>query len=762
MELRRILSKSALWMLTAGCLVLSLFLFHRGQEQRFEEYREWFGSEAGEVSAEWERQMAAMANLTPAEACEVNEAALQRDTETLTWTLERVVRERLTTPVVTYRKEYPAYLKQVQQNAALMKSVSIFTGKGFFSRRNIEKTASDFQRIGDVSPAVINPLGISALFHDHTADILILAVMIFICLVMLEEYRSGLVGVIRLSHRGRLELSLRRAGILTGAVAVLGALFYGSQVVATIRSYGTIAWNVPAQSVPELGQLTIPVTLGECLIRFFLIKAGGILLITLLFWWLAVYFREVSVSCAAAGCVLGAEYALFVWIPVQSSLNSLKYINLMAWIFPEEVFTHYLNMNLFGYPVNALEAAQVLLPGLLLTACVLCCLSSLLSPEKRSGPLFRLKTAVSLIGEAWAARLPGRLAELHRVFISHGGLVVTALMLAVVCRVFPDAVKGSPYTRTLEESYQEQWEGTAEEASGEILRKKSELAERIAYADSVAEAFRLGNATENQVVTAGIAASAAENALRAIGNVEGALTEMEEEGVTPWIVNDHWLRKLLASESDQRILAVLALLSFTLIVLPDASLQAAKARRDLLRIQPRGRGTLWFQREITVVISAAAVMTVVYGTHYYGVIRIYGAHGLDAPVQVMEPLRHAGSHLTVRQMLVLVYGLRFLVLLAVGQGCLMAAELIPEPRAAAAVGLLVFVIPGAVWAAGADALRPVNPAGLLSCFENLVLFYEKGAREIAGYFAVTVFGVSAGLLAGRHWIHTGSGERNAG
>ena len=79
-----------------------------------------------------------------------------------------------------------------------------------------------------------------------------------------------------------------------------------------------------------------------------------------------------QLSLVALFPVLGVEYALFTFLPVQSILNHFKYLNLFSYVHTSSLYTEYLNINLFGFPVGNRRMMLILLPVLLILFVYLC------------------------------------------------------------------------------------------------------------------------------------------------------------------------------------------------------------------------------------------------------------------------------------------------------------------------------------------------------------------------------------------------------
>ena len=129
-------------------------------------------------------------------------------------------------------------------------------------------------------------------------------------------------------------------------------LLYGTDLVIGFFFYGGVDdLNRAVQSVETLGRLTMLTTVGGFLVRFFLLRVAAAFLIALILWLLLTAINNVKYTIIVAAGVLVVEYRLYTFLPVQSALNVLKYFNIFTYIGLSDLYTNYLNIDIFTYPL---------------------------------------------------------------------------------------------------------------------------------------------------------------------------------------------------------------------------------------------------------------------------------------------------------------------------------------------------------------------------------------------------------------------------
>ncbi len=118
------------------------------------------------------------------------------------------------------------------------------------------------------------------------------------------------------------------------------------------------------QSVQSFRTCTIRCSIGGWILMYTGVKIVAGLFLGLFVWFIMGSVSNAQLSLAALLPVLGAEYALFTFLPVQSIFNPLKYLNLFSYVHTSSLYTEYLNINMFGFPAGNRRMMLILLPAL--------------------------------------------------------------------------------------------------------------------------------------------------------------------------------------------------------------------------------------------------------------------------------------------------------------------------------------------------------------------------------------------------------------
>lgn len=256
---------------------------------------------------------------------------------------------------------YDAFLKNLQQKADSLSSISIFnTAESSYEQANIRSVAAAY---ADIDAAVIQRTyypqkGIyTALTYPYT-DLLLLASMLLIASVCVRSERdSGLLSLVRATPRGRFSTALAKLAATSISLLLLLFGLYGGNLLYCHAVYGLGDLSRSIQSVPFLMRCTAQLSVGEYLIAFFLSK--WIVACTIGFW---VLFAGLICRRAWAGWLLAialpaVQFVVSGAISPTSRWSLIKYVSLTGLMNTNEWLTAYRNLYFFGTPLSLINAA---------------------------------------------------------------------------------------------------------------------------------------------------------------------------------------------------------------------------------------------------------------------------------------------------------------------------------------------------------------------------------------------------------------------
>lgn len=544
---------------------------------------------------------------------------------------------------VEYLNGYDSYLNTIQANKAQMLSFSIFNDPNSFSRRNIIKTAEEFEALEGISLTLGADGAIAAFMNYPITDYLLLCALVLTCISFLDERKKGLWSVIHAAPNGRLRLALQRVGILLG-VSVIGTLVLcGSNLLIGFSIYGGLNdLDRAVQSVELLGKMPLCYTVGQFLLRYLLFKVGATFVVALLLWLLFTVINNMKYTIIIAVCVLVVEYGLYTFLPVQSGWNLFKYFNIFTYISLSDLYTNYLNIDLFRYPIGIRMVSQfACLPLILLLGIVCITVHCRKRPVEEEELLGRFVYTFNRIVDGFLRRFHLLGMELYKTLVIQKGILIVLLFLYLVSRQsFIVIIPVESSTDAAERQYTAELAGEiTDNTVHRIEALQTELNETMTAYEQAKMQYENGEMEYPQYDVFVREAENAEIRSNGLGIVYKRVEELrslgEQRGFTPWLIDETPYRGTYGREatSNQQSAALTAMLTIILLLAGSMSYETQSGMNHLLSSTQRGRGKLFCIKIELAAIVSTAVWAVIYGLEFHTFLGICEPNTFEAAVQ---------------------------------------------------------------------------------------------------------------------------------
>ena len=571
-----------------------------------------------------------------------------------------------------YLTGYGGWLDNIQKNKENLLTFSIFNDPNSFSGRNIIRTAEEFEKLEGVELTLGIDGAVDAFMTFPLTDYFLLVVLLLLGLSFLEERKAGLWSVVHAAPNGRLRLAIRRALILFG-VSVCGVvLLYGTNLILGFSLYGGVGdLSRTVQSVETLGRLTMLTTVGGFLVRFFLLRVAAAFLIALILWLLLTVINNVKYTIIVAAGVLVVEYGLYTFLPVQSALNVLKYFNLFTYISLSDLYTNYLNIDIFSYPLGIRSISQLaLLPLCALLAAVCVYVHCRKKPAAGRDLLGRVAYRINSVTDKALRRLHLFGMELHKTLWIQKGVIIAALLIYVAFGL--SYTVSIPITSSEEQAARQYTaEYAGEVTDGTFARMDAEQAELDAVAAAYEDAkiaYENGEIEYPMLDKYNREALAAETKGKGLAQVRSRTEELRDkgaaEGFTPWLIDETPFESVygIRAEANQQQAALVAVLALTLLLAGSMAYERQSGMTFLLKSTARGRGALILRKLLLAAVTTILVWGVVYGMEIYTLLSAFDIPAWSAPARNLSMLAEFPLNCSITGWLALLYTYRWLCL----------------------------------------------------------------------------------------------------
>jgi len=256
---------------------------------------------------------------------------------------------------VNHIRDYDEFLEAIESSKEDLLTFSIFNRKGTFAYKNILKTAEDYKDLKNIKLELGNFLWIEDISNYEYINIFIVLTIIIIVFSFIDDRKKGMKELINSTKNGRRKLTINRTFALL--VSSIGSclILYGTTFLVSLFIHGGAneISNIII-SIPLFGKCTLGVTIWQYMLLFITVKILGTFLIGLIVWYAISKIKNKSLGFMILITFFTVEYMLYSNIDFNSYMSILKAINIFPMIFLTDTFREYVNINLFGNPVNYL------------------------------------------------------------------------------------------------------------------------------------------------------------------------------------------------------------------------------------------------------------------------------------------------------------------------------------------------------------------------------------------------------------------------
>lgn len=257
---------------------------------------------------------------------------------------------------------YDEFLNSVKENAEQSLSISIFSDSlSDFSKKNIEKTAEDFEKMQGIEITSDTDGGVMMMLDFAVSDLcfLLLLISVGVSLIVTEKEKK-LFNLIRSTKKGTIHTFFAKLGALFIICLFINLVITSSTAGYAYFTYGFGDLSRSIQSVPALIMCYAKLSIREFMLMFFSVKTLGLFAAGTVIFLCCLFAKRAITMLVSVFSLASISFAL-TFIPETSKFSFFKYINLYSLINPYEIFRSYVNLNIFGEPVNVIAIFGIFL-----------------------------------------------------------------------------------------------------------------------------------------------------------------------------------------------------------------------------------------------------------------------------------------------------------------------------------------------------------------------------------------------------------------
>ncbi|MCD8095959.1 MAG: hypothetical protein LUE12_07525 [Ruminococcus sp.] len=550
---------------------------------------------------------------------------------------------------------YTDYLESIDQTAAKMASISLFADEDSFSYKNIQKTPDDFIKLKGSMLEVAPSKGVEMATDFLATDLIgFLMIMTISVMILTREKELNQIILSRTTFKGRKNLGFSKLLVCFSAAFVAVILLYIVNFAVSYFTYGFGDLSRQIQSVYNFNDSNLRLSVLEFFLLFIASKLSVYLLFAGLIFLFSVIFDSAIKVYASLFIAIALEAVLYYTIPSASYLCLFKYINILAYANTSDIFSQYLNLNVFSFPINYIP---VFIVSIFLLILIFSFISIFVFDKKGviKSKSKRLNFASLNLFKGCSTNL--FLQECYKIFIGGKAAFILIIFLAAVIVTYKPM---SESFSSADEVYYKQYMLTLE---GEYNQEKQE------YINAEAQKFEdAQNAMYTQLESAdeGIFVMMKyQEILAPQFAFEQVLSHAEYLQTTEngEFVYDSGYKLLMGDVSASNKDLTLALTAMAVLICSLTyvySVEYQTGANVLLKTSKRGRKTTFFIKLLIGTLIIAVIFILTYAPYFYNVLSTYGTRQIDAPLCSLEAFENWS--ISIKQYLILISVGRFLAL----------------------------------------------------------------------------------------------------
>lgn len=586
--------------------------------------------------------------------------------------------------------EYEDYLESVQKRKNSLNGISIFQNESSnsFSNRNIEKSAADYEKMGNVRIRWQPSKAITLASEGSITDILLfLGILLFVGGLITEEKEKRLFYITRATKHGMSAYLFGKLGALLIHSLTITTVMISSNLIFAAITTGVGDLTSSIQSLTPYMESSLSISILEYLLLSVITKATVLFGFGTILTAVAVGSSKGFMSYFAGILLLSLSGLLYITIPAYSTLCPLKYLNFIGTMGTGQLYGSYLNLNVQEHPVSRLALTWIILIFIIVIAIVICLLLFL------QGQHLELKK--TRLPRLTQFRPHGNLLrhEAHKLLITNRAALIL-LCFAVLIGYYGISQEYHPSVK--EEYYQKmmlQLEGEFTEQKEQLILSEQarfdEASKKIEQIDSMAQNGELDKLTADATKSEW---EAVLSFYPSFERIETQYARVKQDG-GEFIYDTGYL--YLFGKQDNSFLLCALLLSACMVLSFHNSISMEHSKKSwfLLGTTACGRKKIIVRKVWICLMCAAALSVVPWIFRSVCISEVFPMNELLNPIQSIPAFEYVSINMPILCFTILAVLSQMVSVMIVALLALAISEWRKNDMQALFFGLLILVIP---------------------------------------------------------------------
>lgn len=560
---------------------------------------------------------------------------------------------------INHVNTYKDYLKSVEEDKDKLLKVSIFHKKGSFSYNNIIKTAEDFQKLNSVETSVGIEKGVTAISNYWISDLSILLIIIILSInIFLQERENEILNLLKANKKGRQPLIITKLITMILSVITITAFVYFSLMIISDKLYGFGDINRSIQSISNFRECNLLISVKEYLVLFIIFKIFTSIMISVIVTMIIQLNKNVTKSYIAVVTFIFLSYMFYKFIPFNSALNALKYINIFSFLSVGKLVGEYININFFTKAINLFSIYKIMLATVLPTFIGINILIFIKEKDIK-GKEFNLNIFLKLKSKISRMTIPSTLFfnEIYKIIIENKAYVVILIAVFIsISNININEERSYDNDTIIYKNYINKLSGVLTQGKEKYLEREQQKLYSIGDQKLKNEYLLKNNKiTRDQYEKNLIKLEVLNKKVEAFDEVYNQYQYLkyirDRKNINVHFIDKNIKEELFNLKSELNNGIYLSIL--LIIILSNIFAKEYKSGAIILIQGSKERKKLFLYKFIISYIITVILLILVYMPTYINVIDEFGIEFLKAPIQSMEQYMNISANLTIIQFIIL-------------------------------------------------------------------------------------------------------------
>lgn len=567
---------------------------------------------------------------------------------------------------INHVNTYKDYLKSVEEDKDKLIKVSIFHKKGSFSYNNIIKTAEDFQRLNSVETSVGIEKGVTAISNYWLSDLSILLIIIILSInIFLQERENEILNLIKANKKGREPLIIIKLITMILSVIIITTFVYFLLIIISNKLYGFGDINRSVQSISNFRECNLLINVKEYLVLFIIFKIFTSIIISVIVTMIIQLNKNVTKSYISVVAFVFLSYICYRFIPFNSALNTLKYLNIFSFLSVGKLIGEYININFFSKPINLLNiyffSLIVVLPIIIAINIII------FSKEKDiKGKEFNINIISTLRSKISRITIPSTLFlnELYKIVIENKAYVVILIAVFIsISNININEERSYDNDTIIYKNYINKLSGVLTQGKEQYLEREQQKLYSIGEQKFKNEYLLQKNKiTREEYEKKSLKLEILNKKVDAFDQVYNQYQYLkyikDKKNINVHFIDKNIKEELFNLNSELNKGTYLCIL--LIIILSNVFAKEYKTGAISLIQSSKEKNKLFLYKYIISYLITVILFLLVYTPTYINVIHEFGYEFLKAPIQSMDQYMNISTNLTVIQFIILESILKFI------------------------------------------------------------------------------------------------------